>query len=165
MTLSDLASIGSFASGAAVVITLVFLAIQLRRNTAAVMRAEANATQAAASAFRLAIVTSRDVAGLVSVGLSDDSELDAVDELRLNQLFNEVVWFSQHVWDRERQGFFIEGEWERSTKIITDLLISRRGAQWWDRNKPDFPPGFVAKVDKALDIIRHDGGASGSVRG
>ncbi len=165
MTLTDLASLGSFASGVAVVITLVFLVLQMRQNTAAIMRAEANATQAAASAFRLAIVTNRDVARLASIGLADDTDLDTIDELRMNQLFNEIVWFSQHVWDRERQGFFGKNEWARSTKLITDLLISRRGAQWWDRNKPDFPPGFVEMVDKAIEIMRREGGASGSVRG
>jgi len=106
MTVSDLASLGSFASGVAVVITLVILVLQMRRNTAVLMRAEANATQAAASAFQLAIVTNRDVARIATIGLSDDGELDKIDELRLDQLFNEIVWSSQHIWDREQRKLF-----------------------------------------------------------
>src|SRR5476651_2727091 len=146
MTLSDLASIGSLVSGVAVLITLVFLLIQTRQNTAALLRGEANATQAQASAFRLAIINNREVARLLTVRLASDGNLDEIDEMRLRQLLSEIVWFSQHIWARQQRGLLTKGEWERGTAIVTDLLVTRRGAAWWDQNKASFPPGFPEAV-------------------
>ena len=75
MPLSDFAAIGSFVSGIAVLISLVYLSLQARQNAASFLRAENNATQSQNSAFRLAIVESRDVAQLWLAGLKDGSTL------------------------------------------------------------------------------------------
>ncbi|HEY2069305.1 MAG TPA: hypothetical protein VGG48_07110 [Rhizomicrobium sp.] len=151
MSLSDLASLGSFISGIAVVVTLLFLLLQVRQNTQALRRAEANATQSQASAFRLAIVTNRDVAQMLAAGAADDGTLDAVDELRFATLLGEIAWSSCHIWMREEGGLFPHaGEWERGAVLVIELIATKRGRVWWAQSKTSFPAGFGRDVDKAL---------------
>ena len=94
MTLSDLAALGGFISGIGVLVTLIVLVIQVRQNNAALMRAEATATQASASAFRMEIAANRDVARLLTEGLKTDSMLDEADALRFDSLIGEIAWFA-----------------------------------------------------------------------
>jgi len=123
-------------------ITLVFLLIQTRQNTAALMRAEANATYTAGSEWILAIINNHDLARLLIAGTANNGELDAIDDLRFRHLLLLVVWFSQHIWHRQQMGILPKGEWERGTAIVTDLLVTRRGTARWENNKASFPPGF-----------------------
>ena len=81
--------------------------------------------------------------------------MDEIDNLRFQYLLSDIVWFSQHIWDRQQRVLFPKGEWERGTEIFTDMLTSRRGAAWWDHNKSGFPPAFRADVDKVIDSKRH----------
>jgi hypothetical protein len=153
MSLSDLASIGSFVSGIAVVITLIFLLLQIRQNTRALQRAEANATQSQASNFRLAIINNREVAAMMAAATAPDGALDKVDELRFSTMMSEIVWFSYHIWDRQRLGLLPAVlEWERSAPLIINLFVTTRGAQWWSGNRASFPPTFGRDIDKAMGV-------------
>ncbi len=154
MSLSDLASIGTFVSSIAMVISLISLTLQLRQNTAALERAEANATQSQASAFRLAIVNSRDVAKLLVVGSADDGNLDEIDDARFGALLGERIWFLSHVWDREQRGLLAKGVWERVRSLAAEPLTTKRGALWWDRNRGTFPPEFALAVDVAIGATK-----------
>ena len=156
MTLSDLAAIGSFVSGVAVVITLVFLVIQMRLNTAALKRAEYNAAQTAASAFRMTIVDNRDVATLLTAALAQNGNLDETDNLRLQHLLTEILWFSWLVWDRQQTGLFSKDDWKATTPLFTDLLIAEQGAAWWNHYKSGCPPAFRADVDTAIAARRDE---------
>ena len=150
MTLSDLASLGSLVSGIAVLLTLVLLLIQTRQNTVALVRAEKNATQTAASVFRMAIVNDKDVARVAVVGTAEEGELDQIDEFRFQMLVDEVVWFSVLIWQRQQIRLIEKGEWERGQFATLGILATRRGAVWWDQNKASFPPGFTKDVDNAI---------------
>jgi hypothetical protein len=154
MTLSELASLGSLVSGVAVLITLVFLLIQTRQNTMALFRAEANATYTAGSEWMMAIINNQDLARLLIAGSAENGNLNEIDDLRFGNFLRLTLWFSQHIWHRQKLGILPEGEWERGTAIVTDLLVTRRGAAWWDQNKASFPPGFPEAVDKAIEASR-----------
>lgn len=149
MPLSDLASIGSLVSGLAVLISLIYLGLQARQNAASFLRAENNATQSQNSAFRLAIVENRDVARLWLEGQKIGSTLDQVDELRFETLLSEVFWIFYQEDDRAQRGVW--GEWQRSTlSDLAKILISERGARWWNKSRHVTDPKFAGSVDLAI---------------
>jgi len=125
------------------------LLIQTRQNTLELNRAESNATQTAASVFRMAIVNSKDVARVAIAGMTDEGELDRIDVLRFLTLVDEITWFSVLIWQRQRIGLIPRGQWERNYSVL-GILLTRRGAVWWDQNKASFPPGFAEDVDNAI---------------
>jgi hypothetical protein len=150
MTLSDLAAIGSFVSGVAVVVSLITLTLQIRQNTKALRRTEENATQNQFSVARMAIVTNRDVASLWAAGMSGVGELDAVDELRFAYLMSDLMWSLANTWESVQQGAFGMMNWDQLSTFAMEMLSSARARQLWSLYKHQYPTGFVQAVDRVV---------------
>jgi hypothetical protein len=101
---------------------------------------------------RMAIARNRDIAELMTGGLSGESVIDAADQLRLEQFLSENVWASFHIWDRTKRGVFPKGTFELTTgPHLSGLLKTVRGGAWWRNAKNiGFIPEFVADVDAVL---------------
>lgn len=152
MTLSDLASIGSFISGLAVVVTLIFMTLQLRQNRIQMAMAELNAGQTRFSAFRLALANDRDVAKMFIIG-QNDGVLDEVDELRFYNLLNEQCWNIAHIWDRGRRGAHT-GDIPSPIPYMASFFTSQRGRAAWRKMQSSFDPRFVHAMEEAITSAR-----------
>ena len=149
-----LGNFGEFFGAMAVVATLIYLAVQVRQNTQQMRRVEMNAGQAQFSVPRMAIVSDRDLAELLVKAAQAPGELDAVDQLRLDTLRNEMMWAFFHTWDRARYGSVDREDWETSTRPgLAQFLADEGGSRWWDANRQGFNTGFQAEVDRALRDI------------
>ena len=97
MDLTQLANLGEFIGGVAVLVTLIYLAVQVRQSAAA-QRAAALVT--AGDAMRSNIVafsTFRQMVADESIGelwakAQDDDDLTPAEKFRLQAVVNEVAW-------------------------------------------------------------------------
>ena len=135
-----------------VIVSLVFVGLQIRQNTGALQRNEHNSTMSQWTVIRMAIAGDRDVAELMGDGLRGERELDAADRLRLENLLAEYAWASFHVWDRTQRGVFPKGTFEATAgPLLADVLRTPRGGAWWNGVKGvGFYPAFVTDVDAML---------------
>ena len=62
-----------------VILSLIFVGLQIRQNTAALQRNEHNSTMTQWSVIRMAIAENRDVGVLMTSGLNGEQVLDAAD--------------------------------------------------------------------------------------
>jgi hypothetical protein len=152
MTLEQWSSLSQLVGSVGVVVSLVFVGLQIRQNTGALQRNEHNSTMAQWTVVRMAIAQHRDIAELMSAGLRGERALDAADQLRLEQMLQEVAWASFHIWDRTQRGVFPAGTFEASVgALLRELLGTVRGAAWWRGAKHvGFLPQFAADVDGVL---------------
>ena len=102
--------------------------------------------------IRQAIAGNRDIAELMTAGLSGERALDAADQLRLEQMLAEYAWAAFHIWDRTQRGIFPKGTFESTAgPLLCSLLRTARGGIWWRSAKhTGFIPGFVVDVDAVL---------------
>ena len=152
MSLDQVAAIAQIAGSVGVVLSLVFVGLQVKQNTAALYRNEHNSTMAQWTVIRMGIAQNRDIAELMTAGLNGESALDAADQLRLENFLNEQLWAAFHIWDREQRGVFAKGTHEWSTgRYVATLLATPRGSAWWRsaKNVAFFPP-YVAVVDALI---------------
>src|SRR5437868_10518855 len=79
--------------------------------------------------IRQAIAGNRDIAELVTAGLSGErAALDAADQLRLEQMLAEYAWAAFHIWDRTQRGIFPKGTFESTAgPLLCGLLRTARG--------------------------------------
>jgi hypothetical protein len=135
-----------------VIISLVFVGLQIRQNTGALQRNEHNSTMSQWTVIRMAIVENRDIAELMTGGLQGDLELDAADRLRMEHMLAEHAWASFHIWDRTRRGVFPKGTFEATAgPYLATVLRTPRGGAWWNRAKhAGFIPAYVLDVDAVL---------------
>lgn len=152
MSLAQLADLAQLIAAVGVILSLIFVGLQIRHNTAALQRSEHNATMAEWTVIRQAIATNREIAELMTAGLRGEKALDAADQLRMEQMLHEHLWASFHIWDRTNRGVFPKGTFELSVgEFLKDMLGTARGGAWWaTAKKSAFPPPFIAAVDALL---------------
>jgi hypothetical protein len=135
-----------------VIVSLVFVGLQIRQNTRALQRNEHNSTMSQWTVIRMAIAGNRDIAELMTSGLQGERGLDAADQLRLDNMLAEYAWASFHIWDRTQRGVFQRGTFEATAgPLLVGVLRTPGGDAWWRRAKvAGFIPAYVADVDAVL---------------
>ena len=152
MSLEQWSSLAQIVGSVGVIVSLIFVGQQIRRNTGALQREEHNSTMAQWTVIRMAIARDRDMAELMTAGLNGERTMDAADQLRLEQMLAENLWASFHIWERTQRGIFPKGTFELTTgPHLSSLLRTVRGDAWWRNAKhAGFIPAFVADVDALL---------------
>src|SRR4051794_26424614 len=152
MSFEQISYLAQIVASVGVVVSLIFVGRQIRQNTGALQRNEHNNTMAQWTVIRMAIAKHRDIAELMTAGLQGERVLDAVDQLRLEQMLQENAWAAFHIWERTQRGIFPKGTFEATGgALLNSLLRTSGGGTWWRSNKQiGFPPGFVSDVDAIL---------------
>src|SRR5437763_15304877 len=152
MSLEQLSYLAQIIASVGVIASLIFVGLQIKHNTDALQRDEHNSTMAQWTVLRQAIAGNRDIAELMTAGLNGERDLDAADQLRLEQMLQEYAWASFHIWDRTQRGVFPKGTFEATAGVfLCGLLRTARGGAWWASAKnKGFIPAFVADVDALL---------------
>jgi hypothetical protein len=152
MTLEQIFYLAQIVAAVGVILSLGFIGVQIKANTAALERSEHNSTMAQWTVIRMAVVEHREIAQLMTAGLQGEVALDAADQLRLEQFLAENAWAAFHIWDRTQRGIFPKGTFELTGgALLCGLIRTARGGDWWRSAKLiTFIPEFVADVDTML---------------
>ena len=163
MSFEQLSYLAQIVASVGLIVSLIFVGLQIKHNTGALQRNEHNSTMAQWTVIRQAIARNRDIAELMTAGLSGERALDAADQLRLEQMLQEYAWASFHIWDRTQRGVFPKGTFEATAgAALCGLLTTPGGGTWWRNAKHiGFIPRFVSDVDAVL--ARNAGTANKSI--
>src|SRR5438874_7371528 len=152
MNWDAIVAISQLVAAVGVILSMVFVGLQIKQNTRALQRTEHNSTMEQWTVIRQAIAQNRDIAELMTSGLQGERVLDAADRLRLEQMLQENAWAAFHIWDRTQRGIFSKGTFEATAgAFLCGLLRTTGGGTWWRSAKHiGFHPGFVSDVDAIL---------------
>src|ERR1700719_3531865 len=144
MSLEQLSSLAQIVASVAVIVSLIFVGLQIKHNTGVLQRNEHNSTMAQWTVIRMAIARNRDIAELMTAGLHGERAIDAADQLRLEQMLAEQAWAAFHIWDRTQRGIFPKGTFEATGGVLLcGLLRTASGGAWWRSAKhTGFIPEF-----------------------
>ncbi len=131
MSLTDLASVGSFISGVAVAITLVFLVIQLRQNTLAVRASASQALSAAYGELSNITVVNPDMARIWRLGLADLSQLNEDERVRFMSYVSTAIRFMESARLQWRRGQLDIEHWNSLEGDIKDLASQPGIKAYW----------------------------------
>jgi len=141
MSWDAVGAIGEVVGAIAVVITLLYLAVQTRQNTRAVQHATTRGVMEDANAWRFRIVEDPEIAELFRSGLRDPDSLSPNDRYRFRMFLDALVFHWQHA--------VMAGESIPAANITRTL--GRPGGQWyWSRAKDVLTPEFIAHVEELL---------------
>lgn len=152
--LENLGNLGDFLGGVGVVVTLLYLAIQIRQNTRQ-LRADTESAKTIAfegtnsdvSHWISEIVENRDVAELWTRGLKDIDQLDETDRLRFDYLGMQLLQTWQIVFRRAEH---VERPELWTTTILYFNMYSRNPGflALWENSKRLLLPDFVNAIEK-----------------
>ena len=152
MSFEQLSYLAQIVASVGVIVSLIFVGLQIKHNTGALQRNEHNSTMTQWTVIRQAIAGNRGITELMTAGLRGERALDAADQLRLEQMLAEYTWAAFHIWERTQRGIFPKGTFELSVGAhLCGLLRTPGGGIWWRSAKQTaFPPAFVADVDAVI---------------
>ena len=152
MSLEDWAAIAEIVGAVAVVITLIYLSIQVKHNTKALQgQAISDATRNVHEHVNM-VLQGQDVAAALKKFVSDKT-LDPDDAILIDFLLTAVFVARQNEYFQWKQGLLDESVFKSLNHVIHTLLESPHGQHWWQHEgrrmvAPEFV-GFVEAITKS----------------
>lgn len=164
MDLNALANLGEFVGGIFVVVSLVYLALQVRQNTQS-LRAEnyARALERI-SAIQSQLSRESDLSSLVTRGMVDAAALTPAERIRLTWALYESFGAFEFMFHQARAEALPGDVWERWMGTICWWLSWPGVRSWWQARPAPFSTSFSAFVDGLLADLPVDAGARGRWR-
>jgi hypothetical protein len=161
MTLSDLASLGSFVSGLAVLVSLIFLYFQLRQLNQQVRQAEKN-QQASISQARSTRTVEITLSAMQAAAASDElaagfqKVLRGEEDVPVHSLLS-VFWYWRanfHSWqdafDQHTDGLLTESAFDAFRLGVREAVKLFGARSMWRLQRQTFGASFVAWMDKLI---------------
>lgn len=149
MTMADIATWSQIISSIAVLITLIFLTVQVKQNTKAIL-----------TNTRQTIVTT-DMQGIehgINIPAIEHSmhkpELDADEKVQLEWWLIGLCRTREYQWFQYRNGLLDRKTWQANISALGRNLSFARTRGWWKLVSHDyFDHGFADEVDRYLEKI------------
>ena len=145
-------AIGEVAGAVAVIVTLAYLAVQIRANTAASKAEGVRSHRAAATSMNVALAQDGELARIFNTGMADLSKLNAEERTRFAFLVGGMLANVAYKYDEVALGILTEADFEFERGLITPYLTAPGGRAFWEQVKGLFPARFRDYV--AREILR-----------
>ena len=150
MTLQDLGNVGEFLGAVAVLVSLIYLALQIRQNTTTV-RAGTSAAISESLARLLEVVGSDPrTARLWLRGLGGDPSLELEDVLQFGFLLGSYMRRVENAYYQKLRGFVDSEHWQTTERTLSAVTGSMGGKAWWARSRHIYSDRFAAYVDSCI---------------
>ncbi len=133
MTLNDLANLGQIIGAIAVVISLIYVAFQIRQNTAAIRSATAQTVHEHFASWYHLLAADLELSQLAVSGLRDYSSLSESEKARFIATFMAFLSYSQNAFLKWREGLLEPPLW-RGWELLIMNLIAAPGAGTSEKN-------------------------------
>ena len=145
-TLGDL---GDFLGGIGVIVTLLYLATQVRQNTK-LLRAQAMAATAQAGvSFNNLLGTHPAAARVFQVGLERFNDLSEEEQRQFINLLRAMFTGYQHTFHQFEDGLVDESIWDQDRRAALSALSLPHLREWWENRKVTYTPRFVAALEES----------------
>jgi hypothetical protein len=149
VALEDLGNLGDFIGGLAVVVTLIYLAMQVRHNTAALER---SSRQDVVAGFRenLRICFQPGMGATLTRGIRAYPDLLFEEKMAFGNFTADLALFLQSAFALHESGTLEEETYQAYLDFCGAWLATPGGERAWAELKPLFFPRMVAAVDARL---------------
>ena len=149
MNLPKIADLSEIVSSIAIVVTLIYLTVEISQNTSAL---HAQSRQATLEASQSELFALMDEPEIVS-SIMQSEPLTSEQAIRLDLFLTAALKGREFAWLQFRDELIDDTQWESEKASLSALLDSKRTRQWWDRSgRRLYSRDFVVFVDQLLDV-------------
>lgn len=150
MHLNDLANIGQIIGAIAVVISLIYVAFQIRQNTNAIRAATAQSVHEHFANWYNSFARDASLSQIAINGLKDYGSLSEADKARCVAVFMAFLSYSQNAFLKWRQGLLEPSLWLGWEQVIMNLVCAPGGKAFWKERAYLFGEEFRRHVEDDL---------------
>lgn len=140
-----------------VIISLAYLATQIRQNTRQIGEhsrelriAAIDAIANSFSRFRDPLIRDPELAALWIRGLEDYDALDDVERIRVGRLLQELFFAHQNTWSRHMEGATTKAAWLDHRQAIAGNLRHPGIRTWWAETRSIYADDFEEVIEELL---------------
>jgi hypothetical protein len=150
MSLGDLANLGQIIGAIAVVISLFYVAYQIRQNTNAVRSATAQSVHEHFAKWYHLLAADGDLSQIAANGLRDYALLSEQEKARFIATFMAFLSYSQNAFLKGREGLLTSPLWMGWELLIMNLICAPGGRAFWKERSYLFGEEFRQYVETDL---------------
>jgi hypothetical protein len=132
MNLEQYSAIAEIIGVLAVILTLIYLSIQIRANTAAVKRESKHTALELANCFAVTLGSSGECSAVFGKGLSEFDTLQDHEKIQFYNLFSMLISMADAVYTDYQLGITTRDEFVRNFKTQAMFLKTPGGTAYWD---------------------------------
>ncbi len=150
LDITTLAAWGEFIGGIAVVVSLIYLASQIRQNSKLLRASTTSATTQTRFSWMALTVQDPVLTRLYLDGLADPNALSEADRQRFEMLLTSQFAGNVQEYEFDRDGIGSPGTWELTKVGMQWQLQQPGGQQWWRQWSQIFRQDFREFVDSLI---------------
>jgi hypothetical protein len=163
MTLEDLGNIGEFVAAIAVVVSLVYVAFQIRQgsrqivqNTNSVLGSVELETTRLHSDWLLSVAQSSELGRIWRLGISEPTKLTEDEKVQFAMLIGSAFYAIEGPFRQYQRGLLSEDSWEPMDELIARYMRSPAVLEWWANRDVPFAKTFSEYVDSKVSASSRD---------
>jgi hypothetical protein len=150
MDLTQLANLAEIIGGIAVLVTLIYLALQVQQGNLAQSRETYRALVAELNSILFTPMTDPDMMALLQKSTLDFDSLSRHEQGMINGVWSPLMVLSGEIFSAKKHGS-IDPLMSHQQDFITASFLQMPGmAAWWEHLKPYWNPDVVAHVEGLL---------------
>jgi hypothetical protein len=140
-------AVGELVGAFAVVLTLGYLAVQVRQSTMAARIAAKQEMTRQFSDYSDLLLQAPNLLDVHRQGLRDE-ELEKPGRAQFNLLMQKATWYFASMHFQYIAHSLSDEEWHQSRSMIAAYCRTPGFENWWNRNRHDYSPRFVEFLDE-----------------
>jgi hypothetical protein len=151
MDITTLAAWGEFLGGIAVVVSLIYLASQIRQNSKLLRASAASTTAQLHVAQNQIVIQDAESSRLFYQGIDDPASLSHEDYMRFQSMVGIQVQAMHQSYEFHQKGIDSEASWCWTDSGMRWFVTNLGFRKWWRERRGGYMPDFRNYVD---DLIR-----------
>ena len=147
MNWEAIGAVGELVGALAVLVTLVYLSMQIRQNTKSVQAAAVDSANSQVSRCREVIFADAEVANMFRRGNQDPASLSEDDAIRYRLLIHNIMLALSNSITQASVSGLSESRSEFELPILGRVLATAGGRWFWDTYWHDFDESFQGIID------------------
>ena len=150
MNWNAIGAIAELVGAAGVVVTLLYLAVQVRQNTKALRAATFQSIIGFATGFAERVAGSGEFATIFETGMADLEALNETERLRFHFQLIALLRRFENIHYQSRMGLIDDEQWEGLRASLHSIMLRPGSRAWWKVNAQLFNPSFRKFLDGRL---------------
>ena len=155
MSLNELGNIGEFLSSIAVIISLIYLAIQIKKNTETERTSTYQSVVSDFGALNGRMASTPELSYLIVRALENFSDLNPDEKARASQILFACFHYFENMYYQYRKGYLEKEVWLGWERIMLSYYARPGFQSWWAIRRDVFSDSFAtfletAKPDKVV---------------
>ena len=152
MTLQDWGAIGELVGGLAIIVSLLYVGVQVRQSTMAT-RSATNQAFSTLYSEQILQITREDMRDVFRLGLGGLQNLNPGEQAAFMALIASITRMWETFYFEKRDGRFESEMYDSWLIQLIDLHGNPGVKEYWSMRKHQFTPDFVEYLDEKLAVI------------